>query len=246
MSITGLERAGYEIRVRATNSEGDSGWSAITVGDPPNSPPTVSGPSNSGVHYMFPFGEPGILEYSGPAGSDPDGDELTYRFTVTLDEMMEETSPPGDAFLSFEAQGNNFSVRASRTVTPAEWNETHSQNGISRRLEAAIRASDSEDESEPAAFTTWLYYDPSAFFPAPAVHQTDNRYEVANACTRPMRARPQASEHTDPCMDRQPLPGTERWGNGQPRQRSVSRAASERRDRLRPAVAQRQGNAGQR
>ena len=85
-SITGLDQTGYQVRISATNFEGDSGWSQITVGDLPNSPPSVSAHDGSQVQYMFPFGEPGDLKYDAPAGLDLDGDSLIYRFTVTLDQ----------------------------------------------------------------------------------------------------------------------------------------------------------------
>ena len=171
-SITELDQTGYQVRISATNFEGDSGWSQITVGDLPNSPPTVSAPTNALAQYIFPFGEPGDLKYDAPAGLDSDGDSRTYSFTVTLD----QESPPEDALLSFAPDGDSFTVKASRTMTPQKWNDTHSEDGISRRITASLYANDGKDKSEPAEFDLDLYYDPSAFFNAPAVHQADNRY----------------------------------------------------------------------
>ena len=138
-SITGLDQTGYQVRISATNFEGDSRWSQITVGDLPNSPPTVSAPANTLAQYMFPFGEPGDLKYDAPAGQDLDGDSLTYSFTVD----------------------------ASRTMTPQKWNDIHSEDGIYRRITASLYASDGKDKSEPAELDLDLYYHPSAFFNAP-------------------------------------------------------------------------------
>ena len=61
-------------------------------------------------------------------------------------------------------------------MTPKKWNDTHSEDGISKRITASLYADDGKDESGPAEFDLDLYYDPSAFFDAPAVHQADNRY----------------------------------------------------------------------
>ena len=145
-SITGLDQTGYQVRVSATNFEGDSGWSQITVGDLPNSPPTVSDPANTPAQYMFPFGEPAALQYNAPAGQDLDGDSLTYRLTVTLD----QESPPEDALLSFAPNGDSFTIDASQTVTPQQWNDTHSEDGIYRRIPASLYAKDNKEESQPA------------------------------------------------------------------------------------------------
>ena len=97
--LTGLDKTGYIFQVNAVNSEGESGWTETTIGELENQPPTVSSPSPSEVSYMFPFGKPGTLNYNSPAGADDDGDDLTYHFKVTLDEIV----PAVDGFPNVHA-----------------------------------------------------------------------------------------------------------------------------------------------
>ena len=180
IEITSLDQPGYQVQVKATNSEGDSEWAHITVGAIANAP-TVSAPSPSEVSYMFPFGKPATLQYSSPAGTDLDGDDLTYRFTVVLNNAI---VPPADAFLQFTPDGNNFTMQATRTVTTQDWIDTYATDDTTTPVMAgAIYASDGTNESLPADFTIKLYYDPSAFFAAPATHQSDNRYVITEAFT---------------------------------------------------------------
>ena len=180
IEITSLDQPGYQVQVKATNSEGDSEWAHITVGAIANAP-TVSAPSPSEVSYMFPFGKPATLQYSSPAGTDLDGDDLTYRFTVVLNNVI---VPPEDAFLQFTPDGNNFTMQATSRLTTQEWIDTYATDDITTPvMAAAIYASDGTYESLPADFTIKLYYDPSAFFAAPATHQSDNRYVITEAFT---------------------------------------------------------------
>ena len=228
--LTGLDKTGYIFQVNAVNSEGESGWTETTIGELENQPPTVSSPSPSEVSYMFPFGKPGTLNYNSPAGADDDGDDLTYHFKVTLDEIV----PAVDGFLMFTPDGDNFTMKASKTVTPQEWIDTHAADNIKATvMPATIYANDGEDDSAPGEFNISLYYDPSAFFTDPAVHQTDNRYAISEPFTT--YEGPAAGANIEIPWS-SAVAGARNWAAGNPTTAAICREGSDNRNLDWPAA----------
>ena len=178
-ALTGLDRSGYIVRVRAVNSEGEGEWSTITVGTLQNEPPTITAPANveQDIVHKFPDGRPAILRYDAEPGASPGGAELTYVFRITLPGQT-EPSPLADGLLSVTRSGNNFEIRAAEETTPAEYAAVYG-DAQGAAVTAGIYASDGTLESEPRTFTLTLHYEASAYFDDADERDTDQRYTFA-------------------------------------------------------------------
>ncbi len=114
-TITSLTaNTSYEVRVRATNAEGDSDWSTPTSGTTPNSAPVFS--PNTATRMVAENSAAGTnVGAVLPAATDADGDSLTYLLGGTdaasfaLDTMSRQLTVSTSADLDFESN-STYSV----------------------------------------------------------------------------------------------------------------------------------------
>ena len=164
VTITGLDKTGYIVQVRAVNSEGNSEWTETTIGTIENQAPTITAPTNhdEDIWYKFPDGKLAVIKYDQEPGSDPEGNTLSYRFRVKLPDTT-GLSTPTDALLTFTRNGNNFEIEASGEVTPAEFSAVYGTDQ-QKEITVSIYSSDGTLESEPQTFNITVYYEASAYF----------------------------------------------------------------------------------
>ncbi len=175
-SIAGLNPPGYQVRIRAVNSEGESPWSEIIVEELPNRRPTMNAPTNSDdVPFTFPHGPDSCIEFDGAPGHDPDGDSLTYRFAIATTEGW---STPDDVGIRTLLTDQGFTIQQKGTATPERFGELFALNRLTKQASFAIYAHDGKFESEPILAAFYFLYDPSAFFDLPAVYKSEQRYEI--------------------------------------------------------------------
>ena len=164
VTITGLDRTGYIVQVRAVNSEGNSEWTETTIGTIENQAPTITAPTNhdEDIWYKFPDGKLAVVKYDQEPGSDPEANTLSYLFHVKLPDTT-GLSTPADALLTFTRNGNNFEIKASGEVTPAEFSAVYGTDQ-QKEITVSIYSHDGTLESEPQTFNITVYYEASAYF----------------------------------------------------------------------------------
>ena len=211
-TITGLNKTGYIIQVRAVNSEGESEWAEIIVGTPENQAPAMGVPANTGdIVYKFPDGKPAVVRYEQEPGSDPDGDPISYLFRIVLPDVS-GISPLGDGLLTFTRNGNNFEIKANGEVTPAEFEDLYGTSGH-YQAPVAIYSSDGDLESGPQKFAIDLYYERSAYFDDADERTADQRFTF----TEPFETYEGPAAGDDLTINwSAPIAGSRSWGAGNP------------------------------
>ena len=142
-------------------------------------PPTFnSSPHN--LTLLLPHGpySRALLKFNGEPATDPDGDNITYRFAFAVTGLSGIQSP-SEALLRITRKGNNFAFRGNGDITPAQFTSVYGEDATIPTLLSAIYASDGTDESDPEGFNIHLVYDGSAQFSAPAEYIGDQRWEIS-------------------------------------------------------------------
>ena len=133
-TLTGLDKSGYRVQVRAVNSEGESDWTTVSVGVQENRKPVLGARSDSReVQYTFPSGPPGVIAFEGEPATDADGDPLTYRLAVGLPDHRVVSAEEG--LLRMAKKGNDFHVTGLSGTTPDP--STGPSTGTGRRGRAS-------------------------------------------------------------------------------------------------------------
>ena len=142
-----------------------------------NHPPVLNTPiTNFSRILLFPRGPPALVEFTGEPASDPEGDELTYRFAFALFGMT-GIQTPEEALMRITRSGNNFEILPDGDITPAEFRAVYGAHASISGLPAAVYASDGNAESSPEVYNLDIVYDGSAQFSAPAEYAGDQRWE---------------------------------------------------------------------
>ena len=142
-----------------------------------NHPPVMNSPiTNFSRILLFPRGPPALVEFAGEPASDPEGDELTYRFAFALFGMT-GIQTPEEALMRITRSGNSFEILPDGDITPAEFRAVYGAHASISGLPAAVYASDGNAESSPEVYNLDIIYDGSAQFSAPAEYAGDQRWE---------------------------------------------------------------------
>ena len=145
-----------------------------------NHPPTFnSSPHN--LTLLLPHGPytRALLKFNGEPATDPDGDNITYRFAFNVPGLS-GIQTPSEALLRITREGNNFAFRGNGDITPTQFTSVYGEDTTIPTLLSGIYASDGTDESDPEGFNIHLVYDGSAQFSAPAEYIGEQRWEISD------------------------------------------------------------------
>ena len=173
-TITTLEPdTTYEVDLKA-----HSGNQGSDLSEPTNAKTEAFNPS---IYHLFPNGSPTKLYFDGPVAGDPDGTGATYVFTFAKQGGTQGVQPL-QMLLSVEGpdEDHDFTIKAVDNTTIEEFrNIFDGTNTVT--LTVTLTATNTITYSTDLSFTLNLAYDDSAQFGSPAVHQTNNRWTVADA-----------------------------------------------------------------
>ena len=216
------------IDTNAAYAIGTGGSATVNITQDSNSQPTLAPPSNqdSGAVYKFPAGRTDGIRYDSEPGTDPDGETLSYIITFTTPGTDSEGTViipaegtaadlPG-TLLTIKRSGYNFIFEPDGNVTPDQFEETYgtvTSHSEEKTLDIQLWASDGRERSPPVDFTLRLHYDPSGYFPDPAVNRSISRWELPDTI--------ETYEGTNPLSGAtvewtSPLAGARNWATGHP------------------------------
>ena len=143
-----------------------------------NHPPTFNtSVEGRGLTLLLPRGPAALLEFSGEPATDPDGDDVSYRFAFAVPEMS-GIQTPEEALLRITREGNRFAIQGDGDITPTQFTSVYGEYANISSLLSGIYASDGTAEIGPQIFNIHLVYDGSAQFSAPAEYIGDQRWEI--------------------------------------------------------------------
>ena len=143
-----------------------------------NHPPIFNGSIGGvGLTLLLPRGPSALLRFGGEPATDPDGDNISYRFAFAVPGVS-GIQRPEDVWLRIAREGNSFAIHGNGEVTPGQFTAVYGEVANIPTLPSAIYASDGDAESGPQVFNLHLVYDGSAQFSDPAEYVTDQRWEI--------------------------------------------------------------------
>ncbi len=164
--------------LNTASSGTDTGSAAEPRAHGSNHPPTFnSSLEGHGLTLLLPRGPGDQLEFSGEPATDPDGDDISYRFGFAVPGLS-GIQTPAEALFRITREGNSFVFQPDGDITPARFTSVYGEVATIPTLLSAIYASDGTDESNPEVFNVHLVYDGSAQFSAPAEYKEDQRWEI--------------------------------------------------------------------
>ncbi len=143
-----------------------------------NHPPTFnSSTEDVSLTLLLPRGPAARLEFDGEPATDPDGDDVSYRFAFAVSGLS-GIQTPAEALFRITRKGNSFAIQGDGDITPAQFVSVYGEDATIPVVLSAIYASDGTAESDPEVFNIHLVYDGSAQFSAPAEYIGDQRWEI--------------------------------------------------------------------
>ena len=143
-----------------------------------NHPPSFnSSPKGYGLTILLPNGPAALLEFAGEPATDPDGDDISYRFAFSVPDRS-DLQTPTEALFRIAREGNSFAIQGDGDITPAQFTSVYGETTTLPTLLAGIYASDGTAESDPEVFDVNIAYDGSAQFSTPAEYVGDQRWEI--------------------------------------------------------------------
>ena len=130
-----------------------------------------------GLTLLLPRGPVALMDLGEELATDPDGDDITYRFAFAVPGLS-GIQTPAEALLRITREGNSFVFQGNGDITPNQFTSVYGEDATIPVLPSAIYASDGTDESDPMQFNVYLVYDGSAQFSAPAEYIGDQRWEI--------------------------------------------------------------------
>ena len=127
---------------------------------------------------LLPRGPVARLAFDEEPATDPDGDDISYRFAFAVPGLS-GIQTPAEALFKITREGNSFAFQGNGDITPAQFTAVYGEDATIPTLPSAIYASDGTDESDPEVFNVHLVYDGSAQFSAPAEYVEDQRWEIS-------------------------------------------------------------------
>lgn len=131
----------------------------------------------TGLTLLLPRGPSASLRFPGQPATDPDGDEISYRFAFAVPGLT-GIQTPAEALIRISRDGNNFQFRGDGDLSPGQFTAVYGNIANVPYFSAAIYAGDGASESGPEVFSLHLVYDGSAQFSAPAEYVADQRWEI--------------------------------------------------------------------
>ena len=144
-----------------------------------NHPPhfNSSPESHGSLTLLLPRGPVARLAFDGEPATDPDGDDISYRFAFNVPGLS-GIQTPAEALFRITREGNSFAIQGDGDITPAQFVSVYGEDATIPVLLAGIYASDGTAESDPEGFNIHLVYDGSAQFSVPAEYIEDQRWEI--------------------------------------------------------------------
>ena len=144
-----------------------------------NHPPAFSiSIQNRGLTLLMPRGTAAPLTFPGEPATDPEGEDVSYRFAFAVPGMT-GIQTPEEALLRITREGNTFNLGPDGDISPGRFTSVYGEFANLPSFAAAIYASDGTDETGPQAFSLQLVYDGSARFSDPAQYAGDQRWEIS-------------------------------------------------------------------
>lgn len=147
-----------------------------------NHPPVFNiSPAGRELTLLLPHGPhpKATLHFNGEPATDPDGDNISYRFAFAVPDLT-GIQTPAEALLRITREGNNFAFRGNGDITPAQFTSVYGEYAHTPTLQSAMYASDGTVETSPEVFNIHLVYDGSAQFSAPAKYIGDQRWKISD------------------------------------------------------------------
>ena len=127
---------------------------------------------------LLPRGPAALMDLGEEPATDPDGDDITYRFAFAVPGLS-GIQTPAEALLRITREGNRFIFQPDGDISPTQFTSVYGEIAYVPTFPSAIYASDGTDESDPEVFNLHLVYDGSAQFSAPAEYIEDQRWEIS-------------------------------------------------------------------
>ena len=127
---------------------------------------------------LLPRGPVALMDLGEEPATDPDGDDITYRFAFAVPGLS-GIQTPAEALLRITREGNRFIFQPDGDISPTQFTSVYGEIAYVPTFPSAIYASDGTDESDPEVFNLHLVYDGSAQFSAPAEYIEDQRWEIS-------------------------------------------------------------------
>ena len=144
-----------------------------------NHPPVFSTDiRNRGLTLLMPRGPAALLTFPGEPATDPEGEDVSYRFAFAVPGLT-GIQTPEEALLRVTREGNTFHLGPDGDISPDRFTSVYGEFANLPSFLSAIYASDGTDETEPQVFSLQLFYDGSAQFSAPAEYVGDQRWEIS-------------------------------------------------------------------
>ena len=145
-----------------------------------NHPPVFSiSIQNRGLTLLMPRGPAARLTFPGEPATDPEGDDVSYRFAFAVPNMT-GIQTPEEALMGITRDGNTFHLGPDGDISPGRFTSVYGEIANLPTFASAIYASDGTDETGPQVFSLHLIYDGSAQFSAPAEYVGDQRWEISD------------------------------------------------------------------
>ena len=132
---------------------------------------------NRGLTLLMPRGPAAQLTFPGEPATDPEGDDVSYRFAFAVPGMT-GIQTPEEALMLITREGNTFHLGPDGDISPARFTSVYGEFAKLPFFSSAIYASDGTDETGPNIFSLHLVYDGSAQFSPPAEYVGDQRWEI--------------------------------------------------------------------
>ncbi len=143
-----------------------------------NHAPTFNGSvGNQELTLLLPRGPSALLRFEGEPATDPDGDDVSYRFAFAVPGLT-GIQTLSETLLHVTREGNSFAFHGNGEVTPGQFTPVYGEVAKIPTLLSAIYASDGNAESDPQVFNLHMVYDGSAQFSTPARYVADQRWEI--------------------------------------------------------------------
>ena len=152
-----------------------------------NTPPVISEPTSTSLHYLFPRGEKAVLDFSSEPVTDMDVDqnsdpaEVWFVFTVpdiSTPGNDTDTTDPAEALFKVTRDDHDFEFTAKDGFTPEDFTALYG-NVVSHNVPVKMYAHDGTDNSDPLSFTITAHHDASPQFHHSATYsQSKQRWEL--------------------------------------------------------------------
>ena len=172
-TITTLKpNTNYQVEVSTISARGVGEWSEPTT--------ATTEAFNTALSLLFPNGTSASMEFDGPLAGNPGSGSATHTFTFARP-GKDEALTPAEALITVEGpdEQHDFTISGITGVTPTQFRTLYGDTN-SITLNGVLTAENGIGLATELTFTLTLTYDNTPQFDNPAIHQSNNRWTVAD------------------------------------------------------------------